>query len=600
MNTMTDMKSPAVAGLQKMTPSEAFVETLVAQGVKHVFGIVGSAYMDALDLFPLAGIRFVSVAHEQGGGHMADGYARVSGRHGVCIAQNGPGITNFVTSTAAAFWAHSPVVVITPETGSMTLGLGGFQETEQLPIFAKITKYQAHVNNRARMAELTGRAFDRALLEMGPTQLNIPRDFFYGDIECEIPRPIRIERGTGGQASLDEATRLLAGARFPVLLVGGGIVMADAVAQAIALAERLQAPVATSYLHNDAFPARHPLWCGPLGYQGSKAAMKLIAKADVVLALGTRLGPFGTLPQYGMEYWPRQAKVIQVDADAKMLGLVKPISVGICGDAGAAAQALVVRLSGHALACDGNRDARLAEIDAEKRAWEAELDGWAGEKDAWSLQVAKDSSAMHPRQMLREMERAMPADAMVSTDIGNICSVSNSYLRFDKARSMFAAMSFGNCGYAFPTIIGAKVAAPDRPAIAYVGDGAWGMSFGELQTCVREKIGVTAVVFNNGQWGAEKKNHVDFYDNRFIGVNLDGQPSWASVARAMGAEGVRIEKLSDVGPALRGAADAQREGRTTVLEMMVTRELGDPFRRDALALPVRHLAKYRSTAAPRT
>ena len=164
--------------------------------------------MDALDLFPLAGIRFISVAHEQGGGHMADGYARVSGRHGVCIAQNGPGVTNFVTSTAAAFWAHSPVVVVTPETGSMTLGLGGFQETEQLPIFSKITKYQAHVNNRARMAELTGRAFDRAHLELGPTQLNIPRDFFYGDIECEIPRPLAIERGAGGEQSLDEAAAL--------------------------------------------------------------------------------------------------------------------------------------------------------------------------------------------------------------------------------------------------------------------------------------------------------------------------------------------------------------------------------------------------------
>jgi sulfoacetaldehyde acetyltransferase len=186
---------------------------------------------------------------------------------------------------------------------------------------------------------------------------------------------------------------------------------------------------------------------------------------------------------------------------------------------------------------------------------------------------------------------------MVSTDIGNICSVSNSYLRFDRPRSMFAAMSFGNCGYAFPTIVGAKVAAPERPAIAYVGDGAWGMSFGELQTCVRERIPVTAVVFNNGQWGAEKKNHVDFYENRFVGVNLDHQPSWAAVAKAMGAEGRRIDKLSDVGPALREAAIAQSEGRSTVLEMMVTRELGDPFRRDALALPTRHLAKYRSTAA---
>jgi len=597
MNTMTESRNLAVQGRQKMTPSEAFVETLVAQGVKDVFGIVGSAYMDALDLFPAAGIRFISVAHEQGGGHMADGYSRVSGRHGVCIAQNGPGITNFVTSIAAAYWAHSPVVMVTPETGSMTLGLGGFQETEQMPVFSKITKYQAHVNNKARMAELTSRAFDRALLEMGPTQVNIPRDYFYGDIECEIPRPLTIERGAGGEHSLDQAAELLAQARFPVMLAGGGIVMGDSQADAVALAELLQAPVCTSYLHNDAFPSRHPLWCGPLGYQGSKAAMKLIAKADVVLALGTRLGPFGTLPQHGLEYWPQGAKIVQIDADPKMLGLVKPISVGICADAGAAARALAARLAGKSLASHANRDARLATLRDEKGEWEKELDGWTHEKDRWSLEVSADSSHMHPRQMLRELERTMPQSAMVSTDIGNICSVSNSYLRFERPRSMFAAMSFGNCGYAFPTIVGAKVAAPDRPAIAYVGDGAWGMSFGELQTCVRENIPVTAVVFNNGQWGAEKKNHVDFYRNRFIGVNLDRQPSWAAVAKAMGAEGVRVDKVSDVGPALRAAAAAQREGKTTVLEMMVTRELGDPFRRDALSLPVRHLAKYKATAA---
>jgi sulfoacetaldehyde acetyltransferase len=437
------------------------------------------------------------------------------------------------------------------------------------------------------------------MLEMGPTQLNIPRDYFYGDIECEIPRPMSVERGAGGEQSLDAAADLLAGAKFPVILCGGGVVMGDAQREAIELAELLQAPVANSYLHNDSFPASHALWCGPLGYQGSKAAMKLISKADVVLALGTRLGPFGTLPQHGLEYWPKNAKIIQIDADAKMLGLVKTATVGICGDAKAAARALIARLAGKSLACHANKDARLADVRSEQAAWKAELDGWAHEKDAWSLEVAKDSSYMHPRQMLRELERAMPDGAMVSTDIGNICSISNSYLRFNHPRSMFAAMSFGNCGYAFPTIIGAKVAAPDRPAIAYVGDGAWGMSFGELQTCVRENIPVTAVVFNNGQWGAEKKNHVDFYDNRFVGVNLDKQPSWAAVAKAMGAEGVRIEALSDVGPALAAAAKAQSEGKTTVLEMMVTRELGDPFRRDALALPVRHLDKYKSTAAKR-
>ena len=599
MNGATSRPRAVAAGRQKMTPSEAFVETLVAHGVTDVFGIVGSAYMDALDLFALAGIRFVSVAHEQGAGHMADGYARASGRHGVCIAQNGPGITNFVTSTAAAFWAHSPIVVVTPETGSATIGLGGFQETEQLPIFSKITKFQAHVNNRARMAELTGRAFDRARLEMGPSQLNIPRDFFYGDIECEIPHPLAVERGAGAAKSLDAAADLLADAQFPVIIAGGGVVMGDGLAEAIALANLLQAPVATSYLHNDAFPAAHPLACGPLGYQGSKAAMRLLARADVVLALGTRLGPFGTLPQYGIDYWPAKAKIVQVDADAKMLGLVKPIAVGICGDAGAAAAALMQRLASRALTCAANKAARSADIDAAKKAWASELDGWSHETDAWSLDVAKASGAMHPRELLRELARALPADAMVSTDIGNICSVANSYLAFDRPRSMFAAMSFGNCGYAFPTIVGAKVAAPDRPAIAYVGDGAWGMSFGELQTCVRENIPVTAVVFNNGQWGAEKKNHVDFYDRRFVGVNLDRQPSWAEVARAMGADGHRIDRLADAGAALRAATAAQSEGRTTVLEMMVTQELADPFRRDALALPVRHLEKYRATAAKR-
>jgi sulfoacetaldehyde acetyltransferase len=577
---------------QRMTPSEALVETLAANGVTEVFGIVGSAYMDALDIFPAAGIRFIPVAHEQGAAHMADGYARACGRHGVCIAQNGPGVTNFVTAIAAAYWAHSPVVFITPETGSLTMGLGGFQETEQLPIFSKITKYQGHVNSPRRMAEIAARCFARAMLEMGPTQLNIPRDHFYGDIQAAIPPPMRIGRGAGDPRALDEAAALLAHARFPVVVAGGGVIMSGATAEAIALAECLQAPVCNSYLHNDSFPASHPLWCGPLGYQGSKAAMKLIAEADVVLALGTRLGPFGTLPQYDMDYWPAGAKIIQVDADARVLGLVKPISVGIHGDARAAAAALVERLAGRELACAANRTERKSRIEAEKSAWEREIDAWAHERDPYSLEVARDSPYMHPRQMLRELEKALPQHAMVSTDIGNICSVSNSYLRFEEPRSMFAAMSFGNCGYAFPVICGAKVACPDRPAIAYVGDGAWGISLNELLTCAREKIGVTVVVFNNGQWGAEKKNHVDFYSRRFQGVNLES-PSWAKVAQAFGCAGVTVERLGDVGSALQAAVRAQAEGTCTVLEMMVTQELGDPFRRDALSKPVRYLPKYR-------
>jgi sulfoacetaldehyde acetyltransferase len=578
--------------MPRMTPSEALVETLVAQGVKHVFGIVGSAYMDALDLFPAAGIRFIPTAHEQGAAHMADGYARVSGRHGVCIGQNGPGVTNFVTAIAAAYWAHSPVVAITPETGTMGVGLGGFQEADQLSIFESITRYQAHVNNPARMAELAARAFDRALSERGPTQLNIPRDFFYGELDVEIPTPIRVEPAMGGLKSIAQAIEMLAGARFPVIMAGGGVIASGAWEETRALAEHLSAPVVTSYLHNDAFPANHPLWCGPLGYQGSKAGMKLIAQADVVLALGTRLGPFGTLPQHGIDYWPKNAKIIQVDVDHRMIGLVKPIAVGICGDARAVAGALFQQLQGRPMAGNENREARLAEIKRQKEEWESELSDWSMERDEWSQNVAKDSKLMHPRQMLRELEKALPEDAMVSTDIGNICSVANSYLRFNRTNSMFAAMSFGNCGYAFPTIIGAKLAAPDRPAIAYVGDGAWAMSLIETLTCIREEIPVTAVVFHNRQWGAEKKNQVDFYGRRFIGSDLKN-PSFAQIAISMGAEGVTVERLKEVAPALTQACADQKRGKTTVLELMCTQELGEPFRRDALKKPVRLLDKYK-------
>jgi sulfoacetaldehyde acetyltransferase len=591
-----------VAGVQKMTPSEAFVETMVANNVTDMFGIMGSAFMDAMDIFAPAGIRLIPVVHEQGAGHMADGYARVSGRHGVVIGQNGPGISNCVTAIAAAYWAHSPVVMITPETGTMGMGLGGFQEANQLPMFQEFTKYQGHVNNPKRMAEYTARCFDRAISEMGPTQLNIPRDYFYGEIVCEIPKPMRVDRGAGGEKTLNEAAELLATARFPVILAGGGVVMGDAVEECKALAERLGAPVVNGYLRNDSFPASHPLWAGPLGYQGSKAAMKLIAQADVVIALGSRMGPFGTLPQHGLDYWPKDAKIIQVEADHTNLGLVKKITVGICGDAKAAAAALLQRIDAKTLACDATKAARFETIRCEKAAWEKELDEWTHERDAFSLDMIEEQSKeaaegkgnwLHPRQVLRELEKAMPPRAMVSTDIGNINSVANSYLRFEEPRSFFAPMSFGNCGYALPTIIGAKCAAMDRPAISYAGDGAWGMSMSELMTCVRHDIPVTAIVFHNRQWGAEKKNQVDFYNRRFVAGELDNQ-SFAGIARAMGAEGVTIDKLEDVGPALKAAIDAQmNHGKTTVIEIMCTRELGDPFRRDALAKPIRFLDKYK-------
>jgi sulfoacetaldehyde acetyltransferase len=414
-------------------------------------------------------------------------------------------------------------------------------------------------------------------------QINIPRDYFYGEIHATIPVPQAIERTAGGAESIRAAAELLAKAKFPVIVSGGGVVMSGGVAEARALAEHLSCAVVASYLHNDAFPASHELYCGPLGYQGSKAAMKLIARADVVLALGTRLGPFGTLPQHGLDYWPHDAQIIQVDADSRMLGLVKPVALGICGDAKLAAAALLEHLRASNPTQKRN-DARIREVAAEKETWAKELASWAS---------PSENGRIGPRRALRELENAMPKRAMVSTDIGNVCSVSNSYLNFEEAPSFLAAMSWGNCGYAFPAAIGAKIGRPDRPAIAYVGDGAWGMSLAEVMTCVREQIPVVAVVFDNQQWGAEKKNQIDFFGNRFVGSNLTN-PSFAEVARAMGAEGISVAHEDQVGDALRAAVSS---GKPTVLTLMLTRELGEPFRRDALKQPVRLLEKYKTLSA---
>jgi len=574
----------------KMTASEAFVETLVSQGVTDVFGIVGSAFMDALDLFPEAGIRFVSVQHEQNAAHMADGYARASGRHGVCTGQNGPGITNFVTAVAAAYWAHSPVVVITPEALTMTKGLGGFQEADQLPIFSSITKYQGHVNNPNRMSEITARAFDIAMNERGPTQLNIPRDYFYNDAEYTIPKPVRVEKSAGGPNSLAAAAELIRSAKNPVILAGGGVVMADALNEVSALAEYLSAPVCTTYLHNDAFPAKHGLWCGSLGYLGHQTAMKTINEADLVIALGTRLSPFGTLAQYGFDYWPKQAKIIQVETDPRRIGLVRSVDVGINGDCKLAAIDLLSRLRSMSdVTCLATIQERLSKLAQVRETWENTLDDMTE-----NMERARDGKIL-PRQALRELERAMPKNAMVSMDIGNVCSVSNGYLRFNSSPSFFAAMTFGNCGYSFPSAMGAKLARPDRPAIAYAGEGAWGMSLNEVLTCIRERIPTTAVVFNNGQWGAEKKNQVLWFGDRYIGVQLYNPWSYADIARSMKAEGITCTHRDQIGDALRQAVLNQDEGKTTVIELMLTRELGDPFRRDAMKLPKRHLDKYKKT-----
>jgi sulfoacetaldehyde acetyltransferase len=542
--------------------------------------------MDALDLFPAAGIRFVSVAHEQAAAHAADGLARVTGRPQVCIAQNGPGAANFVSAITAAYWAHSPVVAITPETGSMGIGTGGFQELDQMPWFQACTKYQVRVNRPERMAELARKCFYVAKAECGPTQLNIPRDYFYGDIECEIYKTGEVSKGAGPEEGLERAARMLAKASHPVILAGGGVSISNAVEETSQLAEYLTAPVVNTYLHNDSFPAGHDLSVGPIGYCGSKAAMRTLAKADLVLALGCRLGPFGTLPQYDMEYWPKNAQIIQVDIDHRQLGLTRRVDLPVAADAGEFARQVLVRLRDKTGARNPDEQ-RLAEVKQEKDAWSEELRGWS----------SAPSKLMHPRRFLEELSGAVPPGSIVTTDVGNTCSMCNSYFGFNGPRQFLTALSWGNCGIAYGVAMGAKLGKPKAPVFALQGDGAYGISgLSEVMTAVREKIPIIAVVFNNNQWGAEKKNQIDYYDNRFVGANLDN-PDFAQIARDMGAEGFRVEDPKDVKQAVEAAVTC---GKPVVIDAIIDGSAGvlaEPFRRDALKMPVRHLEKYRHLVA---
>ncbi len=567
---------------QKMTPSEALVETMAAEGVKHVFGIVGSAFMDALDLFPDAGIRFVPVAHEQAATHAADGLARVTGRPQVCAGQNGPGAANFVSALTAAYWAHSPVVAITPETGTMGIGTGGFQELDQMAMFEAQTVYQVRVNRFERMAELARRAFYMAKNLNGPTQLNIPRDYFYGALEDEIYATPSISRGAGSRQALEEAARLLAEAKYPVILAGGGVSQGDALEEVKTLAEYLTAPVVNSYLHNDSFPAGHQLSVGPIGYCGSKAAMRTIAKADVVLALGSRLGPFGTLPQYDMVYWPEQAKLIQCDVDISVLGLAKRADVAACADAKEFAREVLTAVKD--IKPDLKTDTvRIEDMEKEKKIWVEELESWS----------TSTNKLMHPRRFLREWSAAMPEGSIVSTDIGNNSSMCNSYLKFNNIRQHISALSWGNCGFAYGAAMGAKLGNPDAAVFAFQGDGAYGISgLSEVMTAVRENIPIIAIVANNLEWGAEKKNQIDYYDNRFVGSNLRENPDYAQLAEDMGAKGYTIEDYNEVQDVIR---DAVASGRPCVINAMIEggeNVLAEPFRRDALQMPTRFLPKY--------
>ena len=574
----------------RMSTEEAFVKVLQMHGIENAFGIIGSAMMPVSDLFPKAGINFWDCAHETNAGMMADGYARATGHMAMAIAQNGPGVTGFVTAIKTAYWNHTPLLLVTPQAANKTIGQGGFQEVPQMALFQDMVCYQEEVRDPARIAEVLNRVILRAKRSSAPAQINVPRDFWTHVVDIELPQVVRFERPAGGATAIAEAARLLSDAAFPVLLSGAGVVLSGAIPATVALAERLDAPVANGYQHNDSFPGSHRLAVGPLGYNGSRAAMELIARADVVLALGTRLNPFSTLPGYGGEYWPKDAQIIQVDINADRIGLTKKVTVGICGDARLVAEQVLARLTANA--GQKQRDARRALIHRTKSAWAQALTSMDHEEDdpstSWNRDARqREPHRMTPRQAWRAIQTALPKDAIISSDIGNNCAIGNAYPSFDEGRKYLAPGLFGPCGYGFPAIVGAKIGRPDLPAVGFAGDGAFGISMNEMTSIGRAGWpAITMVIFRNFQWGAEKRNTILWYDDNFVGTELNPNVNYARIALACGFEGVRVETFDQLASALRSAIEAQRSGVTTFIEILLNQELGEPFRRDAMKKPV--------------
>ena len=578
----------------KMTTEEAFVKTLQMHGISNAFGIIGSAMMPISDLFPTAGIKFWDCAHEGSAGMMADGYTRACGKVSMMIAQNGPGITNFVTAVKTAYWNHTPLLLVTPQAANKTIGQGGFQEVEQMKLFEDMVAYQEEVRDPSRIAEVLNRVIQKAKRASAPAQINIPRDYWTQIVDISLPEIVDFELPSGGEAAIENAAKILSDATFPVILNGAGVVLSGGIAASIKLAERLDAPVCCGYQHNDAFPGSHPLFAGPLGYNGSKAGMELILKADVVLCLGTRLNPFSTLPGYGIDYWPEQAKIIQVDLNPDRIGLTKPVSIGIVGDAKKVAEGIINKLNGSA--GDNNRNERKSIIAQTKSAWAQELTSLDHEDDdpgtTWNERARnRQPSHMSPRQAWRAIQRSLPKEAIISSDIGNNCAIGNAYPSFEEGRKYLAPGLFGPCGYGFPAIAGAKIGKPEIPVVGFAGDGAFGISMNEMTAVGRgDWPAITMIIFRNYQWGAEKRNTTLWFDDNFVGTELNLEVCYADIAKACGLIGVQVTSMSQLTEELDKAIKAQMDSnKTTFLEVVLNQELGEPFRRDAMKKPT-HVA----------
>ncbi len=556
--------------MKTMTGGQAAVAALQTEEVSHVFGLIGSATMEMFDaLYDAKDISFIGVHDERTGAHMADGYARASGRAGVILAgQNGPGATNLVTGLAQAAAAFSPVVSIAGAISSAHLYRDAFQEVDQQALFKPVTKKTWTATSAERVPEMFREAFRVAMTpRRGPVQLNLPRDVLSASAdypEFQSPQSYRAQTvPAGAQLAVDQAASLLAAAIRPVIIAGGGIKNTQGHAQALALAEALNCPIVTSPGHGDAIPFGHPLNAGQMGPRGNIVASRLVREADVILALGTRIGFNATF--YTYDNINKDAKIIQVELEPTAIGRHFPVEIGIWADAPTAATQLTTALKGLK-----NRQ----RADQWTAAFKAERSTYLARRDA---DAVVDTALIQPSGLFKTLRDVLPHDAAITMDAGTLCLQATDALNYWQAKSLFTPLDFGLVGFSFACGLGVKLAQPERPVISLMGDGGFGMTVSELSTAVDHGINTVTIVMNNKCWGAEKAYQRDFFGGRYIGADVSSPP-FDKLAELYGAAGFRADSLAGVAEAIEAALVC---GKPAVIDVAVDPAALYSFRRDS-------------------
>ena len=545
--------------MPQMRAGQAIIESLRAEGVEYIFGLVGTTTNSIVtELVGRSDIRFVDTRHEEGAAFMAYGYARASGKPTACVTTSGPGTINLLTGISLAYKGHAPVMVIAGDTARDYIGRDGSQAFDLVSLFEPITNLAVQVNKTERIPELMQYAFRTALTaKRGPVFLDIPRDLIDGQtLDFDPPQPgayRAVNTHVEGDAlAIQQAVALLKQARHPLIIAGGGVIDSDASADAVALAESLDMALVPSYGHNDAVPNGHRLYVGPPGGRGSGEALQAMNRADVILALGTRLNQSTT--NWNNSVVDPQTRIIQVDINPQEIGRNHPVSVGIIGDAQAVAQQLLRAIREEFPEGRPNPEwrATIEELAAQRRSRiesERELGG----------------DPMMPQRVYSELARVMPRDCMVTIDAGVSAGLAYDRVQFEEPRTMFNYAGQGGLGMGLSVGLGTKLGRPDRPAISIQGDGGFLYTSQELNTAVRYGIPLVSIVLNNSCHGAEKAQQQRFYDEKYIGVDLEN-PRFDQLAEVYGARGFYVERPQEVGDAVQ---EALAEQRPSVIEIPI-------------------------------